>query len=158
MDRRPIRCEAGHRTPFVRARHIEVHLSLSCFVGLTRAREISFCDFGCARRPRSWHRGCAGQRHTRGPRSAYRPMSTLAIVVVAGAPRDGAHAFGASADAAAGRRELRGRLRLRPLFRECRHFRQHIAGKEFALSRVLLSVAHFHDLLSRHDDLFEEVV
>jgi transcriptional regulator with XRE-family HTH domain len=33
----------------------------------------------------------------------------------------GALAFGASADAAAGRRQLRGRLRLRPLCRECGH-------------------------------------
>ena len=38
------------------------------------------------------------------------------------------------------------------------HFGQHVAREELALGSMLLSVAYVHELLGRHDDLFEEVV
>jgi hypothetical protein len=108
----------------------EGKLSLPSSVAHTRAREISFCDFGCARRPRSRRRGSCAQRHTLSPRSGWWATSTA---VAAGRCRGFRFEFcgcgsgmeltrsGRSGMRAPGWRELRGRLRRSPLCRECGH-------------------------------------
>jgi hypothetical protein len=134
----------------------EGKLSLPSSVAHTRAREISFCDFGCARRPRSRRRGSCAQRHTLSPRSGWWATSTA---VAAGRCRGFRFEFcgcgsgmeltrsGRSGMRAPGWRELRGRLRrtrMRPLLSVLVPQPLHLPGHRVYLFQS--SVRGFDDL------------